>query len=167
GAEVPFFLAPGPALVGGIGEQIEPAPALPRLALVLAHPGDSLATAQVYATWDTLEPALTPRQPGSTLRALSDLLACDPSDRRARAARLGALIVNDLEAAAVRLCPPIRRLARAIAGTGALATAMSGSGAAVYGIFASGEEAAAAIERVREAAGARGWVRLAVTGGSG
>jgi len=165
GADVPFFLDPRPALVTGIGERTEPIEGLPRLDLVLANPGVSLDTAAVYAAWDALAGALTPPSPGSTMRALSDFLACHPSDGASRSSRLATLLRNDLEAAAVRLCPPVGRLRRSLEEAGASATAMSGSGATVFGVFADSAAAEAGYERI--ASGGHAWVHLAVTGGAG
>lgn len=165
GADVRFFLDPRPALVTGIGERIEPVAGLPRLPLVLVNPGISLATADVYAAWDALEGALTPAPPGSTMRALSDFLASDPSDPATGAGRLAALLTNDLEAAAVRLCPPVGRLRRSLEAEGAVAVGMSGSGATVFGVFESAEAAARARDGI--ASRADGWIHLAVTGGPG
>lgn len=165
GADVPFFLDPRPAWVTGIGENVEPLEAVPALDLVMANPGVALPTAEVFRAWDALASSLTPPPAGSTLRALSALLASDASDFAARADALGALLENDLEVAAVRLCPPVRRLRQTLSEAGALATGMSGSGATVFGVFPGPQEAAACLENL--APGARGWVRLAATGGAG
>ncbi|MGH0037634.1 MAG: 4-(cytidine 5'-diphospho)-2-C-methyl-D-erythritol kinase [Myxococcota bacterium] len=149
GADVPYFLDPRPALVGGIGERIEPVGGLPELALVLANPGISLATADVYAAWDRSAAALTPARPGSTMRALSRLLdAPDPSPEPSEllASALGELLVNDLEAAARELGPGagglgVGELQERLRSQGAIATGMSGSGATVFGVFADGPAA--------------------------
>jgi 4-diphosphocytidyl-2-C-methyl-D-erythritol kinase len=147
GADVPFFLAPTPSLVAGIGERIEPLAGLPELAVLLANPGISLSTAEVYELYDQgvgeRDPSLTAAGPGSTMRALSSL-GGDPD----ALAGLPAL-QNDLEAAAIRLCPPIAGLRDRIRATGAIQVGMSGSGATVYGLFETKAEA----EQAREAAG--------------
>ncbi len=97
GADVPFFLEPRPALVTGIGERIEPAPKTPPLVLLLAHPGIGLSTAEVYAAFDALAGALTAREPGPTVR---------PPEGPLEPEALARLLENDLEPAALRLCPP-------------------------------------------------------------
>jgi 4-diphosphocytidyl-2-C-methyl-D-erythritol kinase len=144
GADVPFFLDPRPALVRGIGEQIEPFEGLPKLTVVLANPGISLSTAAVYRLFDALSGAapagLTAADPGPTMRALSGL-GGDPN----ALARLPGFS-NDLEAAAIRLCPPIARLRDGLRDAGALWAGMSGSGATVYGVFGTEAEAIAAQE---------------------
>ncbi len=151
GADVPWFLDPRPAWVGGIGERREPAPGLPQLALLLANPGQPLASAEVYRAYDALESG--PAPPAARPADLARLAA----DRGA----LAALLHNDLEPAARRLCPALGRLRRSLEEAGALAVGMSGSGATLFGVF---PDAAAA-----EAAGRRlelprpGWVRVAST----
>jgi 4-diphosphocytidyl-2-C-methyl-D-erythritol kinase len=150
GADVPFFLDPRPAWVTGIGERREPVTGVPSLALLLANPGEALPTREVFRAFDALAaPAAAPGRPRS--------LAHELADDRALAARLH----NDLEPAAVRLCPPIARLRAQLSAAGARAVGMSGSGATVYGVFKS----RAAAERA--AAGfslpGRSWSRVAAT----
>lgn len=161
GADVPFFLDPGPALVQGVGEQIEALAEFPPLSLLLAHPGEALPTPEVFRAWDALAPALTPSPAGSTLRALSALLAGDLADARVLAGALGELLENDLERAAVRLCPPVGRLQERLSKAGALATGMSGSGATVFGVFPDAAAAARGLEQF--APGAQEWCQLAQT----
>jgi 4-diphosphocytidyl-2-C-methyl-D-erythritol kinase len=156
GADVPYFLDPRPALVSGIGEVIEPVGGVPELLLLLANPGESLATAEVYGAVDALGPSLTRVEPGSTLRALSGLW----SDSNAFA----KLLENDLEEAAVRLCPAISILRERIRAAGALAAGMSGSGATVVGVFSDQAAAGRALERVRSESGV--WALTARTRGS-
>jgi 4-diphosphocytidyl-2-C-methyl-D-erythritol kinase len=62
----------------------------------------------------------------------------------------GQLLVNDLEPAACRLCPPVGRLLAAMREVGAVGAGMTGSGATVFGVFESKQraaEAAAALVR--------------------
>jgi 4-diphosphocytidyl-2-C-methyl-D-erythritol kinase len=141
GADVPFFLDPRPTWVRGVGEQLEPAGGLPRLALLLANPGAPVSTAEVYRAYDALHP-----EPRSAARPmarpeLANLLD-DPSG-------LTRLLANDLEAPASRLCPAIGRLRTRLAELGALAVGMSGSGATVFGIFDSENAAGAALVAAR------------------
>jgi len=151
GADVPFFLDPGPAWVSGVGELREPTPELPSLALVLANPGQPLNTAEVFRAWDALGlPASRPlRRPHDLSRACTDPDA------------LAGLLHNDLETAALRLCPAVGRVRQALLGAGALAAGLSGSGATCFGVFAD----APAAERGLAALGApgAGWQRLAST----
>jgi len=156
GADVPYFLDPRPALVSGIGEVIEPVAGVPELLLLLANPGESLATAEVYDAVDALGPSLTRVEPGSTMRTLSGLW----SDSKAFA----KLLENDLEEPAVRLCPAISSLRERVRAAGALAAGMSGSGATVFGVFSDRATAGRALERVRSESGV--WALIARTRGS-
>lgn len=174
GADVPFFLQPRAALVEGAGERIQPLLGLPRLHLVLAHPGVRLSTAEVFAEHRAAPARLTDSGPRPTLRALLQLPASlhevegrGPGDGPGTARRSSALppvsaprlaqrvqerggllawTCNDLEAAATRLCPELAGLKAALADAGAEAVGMSGAGPAMYGIF-SGADAEAEAQR--------------------
>lgn len=141
GADVPFFLEPGPALVEGIGERVLPLRGMPSLPLVLAHPGLPLATADVYRAYDEADGSLTPEGAAPTIRRLLGLPETGVGGSAAAVAAelpdaLLELTVNDLEPAAVRLCPAIGGLREEIQATGALAVGMSGSGPTVFGVYA-------------------------------
>lgn len=155
GSDVPYFLEPQPALVTGVGQGIHPLEGIPPLCFLLLNPGVQLPTAAVYAAADALGSALTPAEPGSTLRALAGL----DGDPEAFSRLLAEVLVNDLEPAAVRLCPVIRRLRTRLADWGARATGMSGSGATVYGVFSDEDSARVALGKVGEEAGV--WARVA------
>ncbi|MFO0690742.1 MAG: 4-(cytidine 5'-diphospho)-2-C-methyl-D-erythritol kinase [Myxococcota bacterium] len=145
GADVPFFLAPEPAFVHGIGEHIERVGPLPELPVVLVNPGKTLATADVYRASDRLSAALTKNRAGSTMRALSGLT----QNRRDLVPALRDLLINDLEPAARQLCPVVGRIAERLGRVGALAVSMTGSGATVFGVFDSEAAASDAAERLR------------------
>ena len=152
GADVPFFLDPRPMLVSGIGERCEPLPGpWPARALVLANPGVALSTAEVYQAFDASAPAGAPPR----LRPLLEAVRGAPADGRA----LAALLENDLEPAALRLCPAIAKLREVLREAGALAVGMSGSGPTVFGVFGSEQEAESALGRLRAAV----WARVART----
>ncbi len=172
GADVPFFLSPGPALVTGIGEKIDPLSGIPPLDLVVVNPGISLSTAEVFRAADALGStsggalggafggtsggALTEPNPGSTMRAISQL--CGETGDFSPA--LGELLVNDLESAAKRLCPPVGRLLNRLTQVGAIGVSMSGSGSTVYGVFASKGRALEAADELRDSEPAESWIRV-------
>ena len=121
GADVPMCLGGRPAFVGGIGEVIEPAPALPACGLVLVNPRSALPTPKVFAlrTGAFSAPAR---------------FAAPPADARALAACLAARR-NDLTAAAVALVPAVAEVLAALAAApGVLLARMSGSGATCFGL---------------------------------
>ena len=156
GADVPFFLNPAPAFVSGIGEKIERLAGLQPLDLVVVNPGISLATAEVYRAADALRSALTESEPGSTMRAISRL--CGETGDLTHA--LGDLLINDLEPAARRLCPPVARLLGRLREAGAIGVSMSGSGATVFGVFESGGRASRAAEVLRISESGESWIRV-------
>lgn len=142
GADVPFFLDPRPARVRGIGERLEPVAGLPALPLLLSGPGSELSTRAVYQAHDALPPALTPNPPSPTIGELFRLGGLEGGPQREA---LRALLANDLEPAAITICPAIVRLRACLEGSGAIAVGMSGSGATVFGVFGdrrAAEEAA-------------------------
>jgi 4-diphosphocytidyl-2-C-methyl-D-erythritol kinase len=152
GADVPFFLDPQPAQVSGVGERIEPLSGVPRMAVLLVNPGIPLSTVDVFRAYDALsnhEASLTMAGPDPTLRPDSG-----PPRESAPAsiASLADRLHNDLEAAAVRLCPPIARLQERVREAGAAGVGMSGSGPTVFGLFEDGASAAAAQAEVSQGA---------------
>ena len=122
GADVPACLAGVAAFIGGIGEDVTPAPALPAAGLVLVNPGVPLATPRVFAarSGDYSGPERF-AEPPETAADLAALLG----QRR-----------NDLTVAAVGLCPPIGGVLAALeAAPGCRLARMSGSGATCFGLF--------------------------------
>jgi 4-diphosphocytidyl-2-C-methyl-D-erythritol kinase len=167
GADVPFFLDPQPARVRGVGERVEPLAGLPALPVLLAHPGISVATAEVYADWDRCEGALTPSEPRPTMAAVfgPGLGSTALSRLVADGFPEGGFLHNDLEGPAVRLCPAIADLRRRIEKLGADAAGMSGSGATVFGLFRELTAARAALSRggFGESIGDANWARVSAT----
>ena len=122
GADVPACLFGRAAFIGGVGERITPAPALPRVPLVLVNPGVALSTATVFASCDGGF-----SETGRFTEAPVDAGAL---------ARLLALRRNDLAATAMMLCPPVSRVIGALVRAGGCKLArMSGSGATCFGMF--------------------------------
>lgn len=136
GADVPVCLYGKPAYLGGIGEDLERAPALPPVWLALANPGIALGTPAVFEA----------RQGSfSDSARWRDALP----DAETLAARLGGTR-NDLEAPAIALVPAIGELIETLAALpGALLARMSGSGATCFALFAARGDAVAAAEALR------------------
>jgi 4-diphosphocytidyl-2-C-methyl-D-erythritol kinase len=143
GADVPFFLDPRPARVGGIGELITPLDSAPDLALLIVVPPIEVRTAKIFAE-------LRPEQwSGAATSGCLDDLSRKGHD-------LSALLVNDLAPIAMRYHPEIAGLLDMLGSLGARAAAMSGSGGAVFGVFDDIEAVArAAREAVHRAPAAR------------
>lgn len=136
GADVPVCLARHASRMGGIGERLEPAPILPPCGIVLANPGISVPTADVF--WAGRGEWSVP----------ADLPAAWP-DVAAMAADLRSLR-NDLEHPALSLQPVIGDVLAAVAGLpGCRLARMSGSGATCFGLFDVPEAAESAADRLR------------------
>ncbi|HKV55841.1 MAG TPA: 4-(cytidine 5'-diphospho)-2-C-methyl-D-erythritol kinase [Candidatus Binataceae bacterium] len=138
GADVPFFLNPTPARIGGIGERVVPLERFSNLNIVIAVPPITVSTAAVFKAlradgWSGNAPE-------------ADFLAI--AEGRIEETHL----VNDLERIATTKWPEIAELKGLVRGTGARAAGMTGSGGGVFGIFDSSSQALHAAERVRSVA---------------
>jgi 4-diphosphocytidyl-2-C-methyl-D-erythritol kinase len=146
GADVPFFLQPRIAHIGGVGERIAPLEidtsgeraALWRslLWMVIAVPPVVVSTHEVFR-------ALSPEQwsgaaPREHLHAI------------AAGAIRPEMLQNDLAAAAIARYPEIAQLRSMLLAAGAEGASMSGSGGAVFGIFADAKAAAQAAAMMRQ-----------------
>ncbi|MBS0305722.1 MAG: 4-(cytidine 5'-diphospho)-2-C-methyl-D-erythritol kinase [Proteobacteria bacterium] len=115
GADVPFFLGPGPAFVEGIGERLTPV-ALAGAQYLVVKPAAAVATRDVFA------------HPLARRDSEPDILAGSFEDSAACRSGYGR---NDLQPAAEALCPEVAEAVRwlvAHLGNGR----MSGSGSAVF-----------------------------------
>jgi len=155
GADVPVCLDPRARVMRGIGEVLSAPLALPPLPAVLVNPGVPLATKDVFAAFARARPS----------EAASGFDAAAVSSGSVEAA-LTALAErgNDLEPAAVALCPAVAAALAALRATpGCRLARMSGSGATCSGLYPSEAAAGAAAQAI---AGARPgwWVRATVLG---
>jgi 4-diphosphocytidyl-2-C-methyl-D-erythritol kinase len=132
GADVPAQLTPGRWLATGAGERLDGLPdPNPPLALLVLPVAAELSTAAVYAEADRLDLGRGPHvleDRRRELRAALELGAPVPAVRE--------LLRNDLEPAAVSLCPQIAEALREAREAGAEEALVSGSGPTVVGLFA-------------------------------
>jgi 4-diphosphocytidyl-2-C-methyl-D-erythritol kinase len=144
GADVPFFLAPGPKLAAGAGERLAPLDLPQDYWIVIALPrrARKASTADVYARFDesNLAQGFEERH-----AALEDALG---SLRRPR--DFASFPANDLAEAAGR-----SSLVDDLLAQGAFRADVSGAGPAVYGLFTHLPDAKRAARRLRLAARAR------------
>jgi 4-diphosphocytidyl-2-C-methyl-D-erythritol kinase len=126
GADVPGQLDPGPSVGTGAGDLVAPLAALPPYGvLVLAQPFP-LSTAEVYREADRLGLS----RPRAELAALgTELAAALPAELP------GRLILNDLQPAALSLCPEIGDALALSLQAGADQAIVCGSGPTAIGIF--------------------------------
>jgi 4-diphosphocytidyl-2-C-methyl-D-erythritol kinase len=124
GADVPVCLRRRPTVMGGIGEDLCDAPALPPCQVVLANPGVPLSTAEVFRGFGGPFGAAPPLPP-----SFADLDAL---------VRYLANADNVLTSAATTLVPPVGEVLNALRGNpGCRLARLSGSGPTCFGLFAS------------------------------
>jgi 4-diphosphocytidyl-2-C-methyl-D-erythritol kinase len=135
GADVPAQIAPGRWLASGAGEHLRELPAPGPFELLVVPAGVGLSTGAVFAQADTL----------ARTRTSSELEALHASLARALAGGeplpAPELLHNDLQQAAVSLCPQIASTLEQVTRAGGVAM-VSGSGPTVVGLFAGGEHSA-------------------------
>jgi len=145
GADLPVCLGSGPSFVGGIGEELLPAPALPRAYLLLINPRRPLPTVEVFRRFSS--PFSRPARWETA-----------PADAPGLAALLAAR-GNDLTPAALEMLPEIGEILKALTETpGCLLARMSGSGATCFGLFQDPQVAARAAAALQVGA-PHWWVR--------
>lgn len=139
GSDVPAALVGGSLRVGGLGEKVSPLPPLTGFALGLAVPEFPVLTADVYRKWDELD---GPHGTAFPTRALPPVL------------RAEAPLRNDLQPAALRICPDLGDAITLLSTEWGRPVAMSGSGPALFAYFLDSEEAGSAAREVRSVFGA-------------
>jgi len=144
GSDVPFFLARGWAWCRGRGEIVESVPPMPRLHVVVAHPGVGLSTPAVYSA---CTPAEAAGEPPRTANHLLEAL------QAGRYTALSQHLHNRLQPPAQQLVPQVGQLAADFDRLGLVAHQMSGSGTAYFGICRHARHARQAAARLRS----RGW----------
>lgn len=122
GADVPFCVSGGTALVEGIGEKIAPVGALPECSIVVCRPSIGISTVGAYTAFDQSGSAPS-HYTDSVLKALGT----------GSVESIGRSLGNTFEQAGVPDdIPQIERIMRTFGSEGAC---MTGSGSAVYGLF--------------------------------
>ena len=134
GADVPFFLHPGPALVEGIGERLTPLK-LPPIHTVLFNPGTAVSAADAYR-WLDEGGRYTP-----------------PLDLPAIVAAVGEQsplpYLNTLETGVLPRHPEIAAALSVLAAAGLHSPLMSGSGSTCFALAHSREHAEEVAEELR------------------
>lgn len=128
GTDVPSQLEPGLALGTGAGEIVAPLDPLASHALLIVPQGAALSTPDVYREADRLGLG---RDASDLDRRRAELVAA-----LGPGARLGGgLLVNDLQPAALSLCPQIEGALQAVLQAGAQRAMVCGSGPTVAGVY--------------------------------
>jgi len=125
GADVPVCMAQVPTRMSGIGEKLVMLPALPKFWIVLANAGQGVETGVVFG-------AMASRNNASLSDIADRFPTVDNLFEYLRAQR------NDMQAAAIGMCPIIADVLGAIEVTQNCALSrMSGSGGTCFGLYAS------------------------------
>jgi 4-diphosphocytidyl-2-C-methyl-D-erythritol kinase len=139
GADVPVCLDPQPRMMRGIGDILSAPVTLPKLGIVIVHPGVAMPTPPVFAALGLRHGERRAAQPASGVA---------PGEREALLAWLETER-NDLEAPAISIAPAIAEVLRMIAALpGCRLARMSGSGSACFGLFDTVPAAEAAAGRL-------------------
>ena len=142
GADVPFFLQPGPAVGRGVGTVLSPLD-LPPYWYVLLNPGLPVSTAWVYQNLD--------------VQALAAADAPEPETWNGDHPE--SWVANDLESVTLVHYPELRGWLAKLSQAGARAQGMSGSGPTLFGLFHDREAAEAAVAQLRQHFS--GWLAVA------
>ena len=141
GADVPACLASRPCYLGGIGEELTAAPALPPAGLVLVNPAVAVSTPDVFRA------RTAPFSWGARFGTGVESLLGTPEEL----ARALSLRRNDLTDPAVELTPKVANVLGALAFSDGIRIArMSGSGATCFGLYDDMDTAAAAAEHLQK-----------------
>ena len=137
GTDVPFFLHGGCALMGSRGDVLQRTlPPLDTPVLLVNSPNAGVPTADAYRVFDQ-----SPLADASVLPLVEALEAISIS----RSERVGALLFNNLEPAARKVCPEVGAQLGFLAGCeNALGSLLSGSGSVAFALFATEAERATA-----------------------
>lgn len=154
GADVPSQLNPKPLLVEGVGQKLTSLPEPAEHWVVLLPFETGLSTRAVFDEADRMKLG---RSQGEIDEISGRLWAV--ATNAVSPLTYPALLVNDLETAAVALMPEIGLAKERLAAAGAEFTGMTGTGPTVFGLFPAREAAeAAALEIGSEAVVCRGGV---------
>lgn len=144
GADVPAQIAPGRFLATGAGEAVEAlTPVWPGYAVLVLPSELPLPTAAVYDEFDRRGLQRDPADLAERLAEVRAVTARRPGGLPA------ALVVNDLEPAALALAPEIAGTLADARGAGADRALVSGSGPTVLGLFADRAAARTAAQALR------------------
>jgi 4-diphosphocytidyl-2-C-methyl-D-erythritol kinase len=140
GSDVPACVRQRPLVMRGTGDRLIDV-AAPDLPAILVNPGIMLETRKVFDRFDRMGANRTFREMEPPWGEDAERFAIGLSEFR-----------NDLQPAALALCPEIgRSLALMQAQPGCLLARMSGSGPTCFALFGSDAEAAAAAAAIGEA----------------
>ncbi len=144
GADIPFCIVGGCALVTGIGEGLEPLDDMPDIPLVVACMGEGVSTPWAYGRLDEIHDSFSGA--GGIDTRYREILSAF-GDGRVSDACNG--FYNLFEEVVPSVQPYVNRIKAVMDEGGAIRSMMSGSGPSVFGVFPSTEAAEGVVERLR------------------
>ena len=138
GADVPFCVMRGTALAEGIGEKLTALPPMPKCPVLIAKPGVSVSTAEVYQNLKLYDGMKHPDIDGM-------IEAIQSKDLNGIAAKME----NILETVTIPRYPVIKEIKKIMLDNGSLNAMMSGSGPSVFGLFREEKDIQAAYEALK------------------
>ena len=143
GADIPFCMEGGAAIVTGIGEVMTPTAKMPYLPIVIAKMGEGMSTPHAYRALDQRFDSFRSYEPKEELlKILTDTKEQESIDTYCQG------LFNIFEAVVEPIRPAVTELKQAMLRFGAKGAMMSGSGTSVFGIFRSEEEAREAVSEL-------------------
>ncbi|HOA84784.1 MAG TPA: 4-(cytidine 5'-diphospho)-2-C-methyl-D-erythritol kinase [Bacillota bacterium] len=144
GADLPFCIAGGCALVEGIGEKLTPIPVMPEATILVASAGEGMPTPEAYAKLDLMYGNFKKKRTSDDHRQM--LEAISARDIRG----VCGCMYNIFEDCIIPEHPKAAEIKQIKLGSGACAAQMSGSGPAVFGIFTDKEAAKEASKQLAD-----------------
>ncbi|HEY3242667.1 MAG TPA: 4-(cytidine 5'-diphospho)-2-C-methyl-D-erythritol kinase [Phycisphaerae bacterium] len=138
GSDVPLFFALPAAVIEGRGERVRPVKLAWSGWITLILGGWPVATRDVYQAWC------------AGAGAAPDPHAAEAAIVHAQAAdQISPWLVNDLESAVMRVCPPMSSLQRSASALTSSSVRVSGAGSTLFALFDTQEQAQALADTVR------------------
>lgn len=136
GADVPYCIMRGTALAEGIGEVLSPLPPMVKCPVLIAKPGISVSTKQVYEALDSCFDKVVHPDIDGIIEDIKN------QDLTAICSKMG----NVLEDVTIPMHPVIADIKKCMMDNGAVGAMMSGSGPTVFGFFNDNKTAKTAKE---------------------
>lgn len=138
GKDVVYFLYKGLCIVESLGEKITKLKCKNPIWFVILYPNRILLTKDVYKTYDSINKKL------SIPYDKNDIIYFVKKDE------LEKILYNDLEIAAKKLFPLLKKIKQTMRELGAKNVSMSGSGSALFTLFRSKKEAEKFKEKIKK-----------------
>lgn len=152
GADIPFCIMGGSALVTGIGDELCEVDPMPSVPLVVACMGEGVSTPWAYGRLDEIYGDFSAKTAKNEAHLpILNAMREENADAMCRG------FYNSFEEVVPNVQPYVNKLKEAMEAGGATRAMMSGSGPSVFGVFSSVDDASAVCEKLR-AMGAEAFV---------